>query len=99
MSDSTKTLIILENNIELQFEKPIRLLDLLNANKISINQSCGGFGICTTCRVFVLNGLSSFSARSDLEQERAEERGFESHERLCCQTIIFDDAEIEIPTE
>lgn len=98
MLDSTKTLIILQNNVELQFEKPVRLLDLLNANEISINQSCGGFGTCTTCRVFVRKGLDSLSERSDIELERAEERGFEDNERLCCQTVIFDDAEIEIPT-
>lgn len=98
MLDSTKTLIILQNNVELQFEKPVRLLDLLNANEISINQSCGGFGTCTTCRIFVRKGLSSLSERSDIELERAEERGFEENERLCCQTVIFDNAEIEIPT-
>lgn len=98
MSDSTKTLIIHKNNVELHFEQPIRLLDLLNANGIGINQSCGGYGICTTCRVFVRNGLTSFSERSDIELERAEERGFEQNERLCCQTIVCDNAEIEIPT-
>ncbi len=98
MSDSTKTLIILENNVELKFEKPILLLDLLNANEIGINQSCGGYGICTTCRVFVRQGLDLLSERSETEFERAEERGFENNERLCCQTIISDDAVIEIPT-
>lgn len=98
MADSTKTLSIFENNVELQFDKPIRLLDLLNANEIDINQSCGGHGTCTTCRVFVRQGKESFSARTEIELERAEERGFENNERLSCQTIISDNAEIEIPT-
>lgn len=98
VADSTKTLIILQNNVELQFEKPVRVLDLLNANKVSIDQSCGGSGICTTCRFFVRKGEASFSARNEIEQERADERGFENHERLSCQTEIFDHAEIEIPT-
>lgn len=97
MPDSTKTLTISKNNVELQFDKPIRLLDLLNANEISINQSCGGFGICTTCRVFVLNGKASLSDRSEIELERAEERGFDENERLACQTEICGDVEIEIP--
>lgn len=89
--------MILENNVELQFEKPIRVLDLLNANKVSINQSCGGFGTCTTCRFIIRKGMSSFSARTDIEQERADERGFDENERLSCQSEIFNNAEIEIP--
>lgn len=99
MADSTKTLLILENNVELQFDRSVRILDLLNANGISINQSCGGNGTCTTCRFFIRKGESSFSARTDLEQERADERGFESYERLSCQAEIFNSAEIEIPKE
>lgn len=99
MSDSTKTLIILEKNVELKFEKPILLLDLLNANEIGINQSCGGNGTCTTCRVFVRKGTASLSSRSELELERTEERGFDDNERLCCQTTIFDSAVIEIPND
>jgi len=98
VSDSTKTLIIPQNNVELQFEEPITVLDLLNANDISIDQSCGGFGICTTCRFFILKNPEAFSERNETEQERADERSFEKNERLSCQTEIFGNAEIEIPT-
>ena len=98
MVDSTKTLTILENSTELQFKEPIRVLDLLNAKKVGIDQSCGGFGTCTTCRFFIRKGLRSFSERTEIEKERADERDFLENERLSCQTTIFDSAEIEIPT-
>jgi ferredoxin len=95
--DSTKTLKIYKNFVEVQFLPPVRMLDLLNATNVSINQSCGGFGTCTTCRFIVRNGLASFTPRTETERERAEERGFAENERLACQTEILDNAEIEIP--
>ena len=98
MVDSTKTLTILGNSSVLVFNKPTNVLDLLNANDISMNQSCGANGSCTTCRFFILKGLEFFSDRTEIELERAEERAFLENERLACQTIISDSAEIEIPT-
>jgi ferredoxin, 2Fe-2S len=95
---STKTLHILGNLDVINFKSPQNVLELLNASDISIDQSCGGNGICTTCRFFVLKGAEFLSERSELEIERAEERNFLSNERLACQTEISGSAEIEIPT-
>lgn len=80
----------------MQFNAGENLLDTLNANKVSISQSCGGFGTCTTCRVFVLEGLENCSPRTEVETERAEERGFEERERLSCQTELLGDLRLEI---
>ena len=103
MIDSTKTLDVHilsdKNHIEIQsidFNAPILVLDLLNANNVGISQSCGGNGTCTTCRFFVIQNSNAFSKRSDLEKERAEERNFLAQERLSCQTEIVDSAEIRI---
>ena len=98
MSDSTKTLTIIKDFVELQFTEPTNVLELLNTNAVSIDQSCGGFGICTTCRFFVREGFSSFSCRTETEKERADERGFLINERLACQSFIYQSAVIEIPT-
>lgn len=93
MDGSTKTLTVLKyqgTDLEFVAEIPLiesgRLLDVLNAHKISINQSCGGFGSCTTCRIFVKSGLEKLSEKSELELEHAQDRGFSPHERLACQT-------------
>ena len=99
MSVSTKTLKIHDENHEIIFKEGENLLDILNDNKVSINQSCGGNGSCTTCRVFVHSDEHCFSPRSEIELERAEERAFQSNERLACQTYLLDSAEIEIPAD
>lgn len=103
MIDSTKTLVVHilndKNQVDLQaieFFSPTLVLDLLNANNVGISQSCGGYGTCTTCRFLTIKNPQAFSARTDLEQERAEERNFRANERLSCQTEISQSAEIQI---
>ncbi|MBC7465485.1 MAG: 2Fe-2S iron-sulfur cluster binding domain-containing protein [Bdellovibrio sp.] len=99
MADSTKTLKIYGQNAIIFFKANENLLDVLNDNKISINQSCGANGSCTTCRVFVRSDESCFSERSEIEIERTEERSFAENERLACQTYLLDSATIEIPED
>ncbi len=99
MRDSTKTLTIKGKSKDISFKVNENLLDILNANKISINQSCGGNGVCTTCRVTTLSGLQAFSERTEVELERVNERGFLENERLACQTCLLESAVIEIPQE
>lgn len=99
MPDSTKTLTILNNLVELKFKENINLLNLLNANNISINQSCGGNGICTTCRFFVRTNIENVSEPSDLEVEHKNERSFSDNERLACQTHLLGSVSIEIPED
>ncbi|MBC7421009.1 MAG: (2Fe-2S)-binding protein [Bdellovibrio sp.] len=85
--------------LTLNFKESVNVLDFLNAKKVSIAQSCGGNGTCTTCRFFVREGVENFSPRSELEIERATERDFLFNERLACQTEITGSAVIEIPDE
>lgn len=100
---STKTVRIVQESsldeVVIEIKEPTNLLELLNANDIGISQSCGGNGICTTCRVYVKEGMESLSERSELELERAEERSFKSDERLCCQAEISGNLTIIIPDE
>lgn len=96
MTVSRKTLLIVENDALIEFSAGDNLLDTLNANNISTSQSCGGNGSCTTCLVLVLDGLENCSDRTELELERALERGFQPSERLACQTQINDRLKIKI---
>ena len=96
MPVTTKTLQIKNFFSPLQFNVGDNLLDTLNANKVSISQSCDGNGSCTTCRVFIHKGLKNCSTRTVIETERALERNFADNERLACQTYINGDIEIEI---
>jgi 2Fe-2S ferredoxin len=97
--DSTKTLTILGKNITLNFKGSVNVLEFLNANKVGIDQSCGGNGTCTTCRIFVLQGQEFLNPRTELEIERAQERSFLTYERLACQTELNHSTVIDIPED
>ncbi len=96
MTVSTKTLLIAENDAPIEFSVGDNLLDTLNANKVGISQSCGGNGSCTTCAVLVLEGSDSVGPLTDIEIERALERGFSKNERLACQTELCGNLKIRI---
>jgi len=59
------------------------LMEGLRKAKIPVPFSCGGEGICTTCRLFVEEG--AVTDREGLEETRAKERGYATNERLSCQ--------------
>lgn len=97
MSVSTKTLHIVGETNSIAFRTNENLLDVLNANKVSINQACGANGSCTTCRVIIVQGLENLTPRTEIETERATERQFLENERLACQTDLLDSVTIQIP--
>ncbi len=67
---------------------------------------CGGHARCSTCRVYVLEGLEHCLPRNEKEQRIADKLGFPDHIRLACQTrikgdvtikrVVIDDLDIEI---
>jgi 2Fe-2S ferredoxin len=65
--------------------RPDSLLQTLLDHRIRIDHSCGGFATCGTCRVIVESDVEILPARNELESLFAEERGFQSEERLSCQ--------------
>lgn len=50
---------------------------------------CGGNAKCTTCRVFITEGLDKLSSRNEREQTLADRKGWPSEIRLACQTEVF----------
>ena len=72
------------------------LLTSLRKAGIPVPFSCGGEGICTTCRIFLKKG--ELTPPNSLEAERAEERGYEKTERLSCQCHpLSSEIEIQLP--
>ncbi len=65
------------------------ILDHSIKSKIPHLHECGGNGICTTCRVRVIDGPTHLSDRTEKEIELAEERMWDPTLRLACQAKVL----------
>ena len=67
--------------------------------KAGIKQTyvCGGKANCSTCRVFIMDGLSHCLPRNEREKKVAAKLGFPENIRLACQTRIKGDVTIKRP--
>jgi 2Fe-2S ferredoxin len=68
-------------------------------NGIDIEHACEKSCACTTCHVYIREGMDSLNENSDDEDDMLDKAwGLEPDSRLSCQTIIGDqDLVIEIP--
>lgn len=57
---------------------------------------CGGSARCSTCRVWVLDGLDLCAPRNDAEQALARRLHFDPKIRLACQTQVFGEGRITL---
>lgn len=73
------------------------VLDVALRQGLALDHTCGGFGTCGTCRIFVREGLENLPPRNEIEAEMAEDRGFKEQERLACQTPPVEGLVVEIP--
>ncbi len=72
------------------------ILEALEKVEMNINAPCGGKGICGKCKVLVKKGIA---AVAPIEEELLLEEEIKKGFRLACQTKLFKDAVIEIPSE
>ena len=68
----------------------------LNA-EINHMHVCGGNARCSTCRVYVVEGLNNCLPRNEKEAKLAEKLGFPENIRLACQTKIRGDITMRRP--
>tara|TARA_Y100000780_G_scaffold158924_1_gene143853 strand:- start:938 stop:1261 length:324 start_codon:yes stop_codon:yes gene_type:complete len=97
-SKLSKSIKIVNTEIEIAADEQLSVLENLKANKIPINNSCEGMGTCTTCRVFVHSDLSLLKGPNEVEAEAIAGRNFAQNERLSCQLEFEGSLEIEIPS-
>jgi len=65
--------------------------------KINHVHVCGGNARCTTCRIYIMDGLSNCRPRNEKEKQLAEKLGFPQNIRLACQTRISGNITIRRP--
>ncbi len=87
----------LPSQIEVPASPQETVLEVALRHKVPLNHSCGGMGSCTTCRVFIDQGLELVGPRSEVESERADERFFADNERLSCQIHAVGGLVLRIP--
>jgi adenylate cyclase len=73
------------------------ILEATLKGKINHIHVCGGNARCTTCRVYIMDGLSNCRPRNEKEKQLAEKLGFSQNIRLACQTKISGNITIRRP--
>jgi len=84
------TIQVSPDDAEVPFVPEANLLTTLIDADIPIDHLCGGRGRCSTCRVFVFEGLSNVSGRTAPEEKMAQKLDFPERVRLACQTTLSD---------
>jgi adenylate cyclase len=84
------TIQVSPDDAEVRFDPEANLLTTLIDADIPIDHLCGGRGRCSTCRVFLFEGLSNVSERTEPEEKMAQKLDFPKRVRLACQTTLSD---------
>lgn len=73
------------------------LLDLAMGSEINIEHACGGVCACSTCHVYVEEGMELLSASTEAEDDRVEEApDVRRNSRLACQCQILAPGKIVV---
>ena len=71
------------------------LLDISIGNRIPHLHECGGNGVCTTCRVRVLDGIQNLSPKTEFEKTSCNARKWDPSIRLACQAQPKGDVSLQ----
>ena len=84
---------------EIEVEAGISVLNAALENGISIEHACEKACACTTCHLYIREGLESLEPASDNEEDYLDKAwGLDPDSRLSCQALVSDeDLVVEIP--
>ncbi|MCK6455750.1 MAG: 2Fe-2S iron-sulfur cluster-binding protein [Phycisphaerae bacterium] len=80
---------------------PGSILDICMGNGIELDHACGGVCACSTCHVYVREGLAACNEATEAEEDQLDEAyALRPNSRLGCQCVPdgTKDVVIEIPT-
>ena len=83
----------------IQVEPGISICDAALQNHIEIEHACEKSCACTTCHVYIREGMDSLNENTDDEDDMLDKAwGLDPDSRLSCQAIVGDeDLVVEIP--
>jgi ferredoxin len=70
------------------------LLDAARDAGLPVAQSCGGFAICSWCKMQVLEGMEHLSAIEPNEARLIRRENFAANERASCQAEVLGDVTV-----
>ena len=82
------------DNVDIIVEEGANLLETAIAAGVHINASCGGAGVCGTCKVLIKKGEIE-STRTEKLSDKEYEQGL----RQACQSRVISDLVVYIPVE
>jgi len=82
------------DNVDIIVEEGANLLETAIAAGVHINASCGGAGVCGTCKVMIKTGKVESARTEKLSQEE-----YEQGLRQACQSRVITDLTVYIPVE
>ena len=89
-------IIFLPDKKNIKVNEGTTILEALESIGININTPCGGKGICGKCKILINKGIT---AATPIEEKFLSEEEIKKGFRLACQTKLFKDTIIEIPSE
>ncbi len=82
---------------EMLAAKGEHLLEIAVEHGINIEHACGGVCACSTCHVYIEQGMDQVSEPTEDEEDRVEEApGLQLNSRLSCQCEIEGDGPIVV---
>ena len=85
-------------NKEFEVEAGKTVLEVAIEHGIHLEHACGGNCACTTCHVYIREGMKNLSEMQDDESDRMDTAtGVRLESRLGCQCKIQGDVVVEIP--
>ena len=82
---------------EVMASKGEHLLEVAVENGINIEHACGAVCACSTCHIYVEQGMDEVSEATEAEEDRVEEApGLQMNSRLSCQCEIEGTGQIVV---
>ena len=75
--------------------RSLSLMAILLREKHPVASSCNGDGICSKCRVQIINGLNNLLPIQFLEEKTINKNKVSNDERLSCQSYLAGDITID----
>ena len=73
------------------------LLEIAMEHGINIEHACGGVCACSTCHVYIEEGMKNLAEATEAEEDRVEEApGLQRNSRLSCQCTIEREGPITV---